>query len=108
MTRFRPFAAHLRSALLVVLLTLAAAPAAGTDAGSSLAWNQPLQRVADNLTGPTAKAILMIGIFAGGVVLAFGGWESGGRKLAAVVVAAAIVVTGAAFLAQLGITTTVV
>ena len=79
--------------LPLFLLLLAAAPAAahaGTG-GAALPWNQPLQVVVDNLTGPTAKTIAALAFVLGGAMWAFTSHEQGAKRFGQALFGVAVV-----------------
>jgi type IV secretion system protein TrbC len=70
-----------------------------TGAGGALPWEGPLSQVATSLTGPVALAISVIGLFAAGAVLMFGGELTEFAKRAVyMVMAIAFIIGGASLL----------
>ena len=63
-----------------------------------------LANLADNLTGPTARALILIAIVVSGVAWAFTEHGTGGRRLSQIVFGAAIALGAVALLTALGIT----
>lgn len=54
---------YVRSILFVLILTAVALPSVATETtGGDLPWNEPLTRIMDNITGPTARAVALIGV----------------------------------------------
>jgi type IV secretion system protein TrbC len=71
----------------------------GTGGGGALPWEGPLSQVATSLTGPVALAISVIGLFAAGAVLMFGGELTEFAKRAVyMVMAIAFIIGGASLL----------
>ena len=98
----------LRPALVsftAVLLTLAVVPAAyASSGGAPMPWDTGLANLADNLTGPTARALILIAIVVSGIAWAFTEHGTGGRRLSQIVFGAAIALGAVALLTALGIT----
>ena len=71
----------------------------GTGGGGALPWEGPLSQVATSLTGPVPLAISVIGLFAAGAVLMFGGELTEFAKRAVyMVMAIAFIIGGASLL----------
>lgn len=73
-----------------------------TQGGGQLPWEQPLQTLANELTGPTAGTIAIIAIFVAGLALIFG--EDLGkfaRTLLMIVIALAFLVGASTMVAKL-------
>jgi type IV secretory pathway VirB2 component (pilin) len=71
----------------------------GAGGGGALPWEGPLSQVATSLTGPVALAISVIGLFAAGAVLMFGGELTEFAKRAVyMVMAIAFIIGGASLL----------
>jgi type IV secretion system protein VirB2 len=84
-------------------LLAAGAPAAfASSAGSPMPWDTPLQNLLDNLTGPTARALVLIAIVGCGLLWAFTRNEEGLKKLGQVAFGGAIALGAVALLASLG------
>ena len=95
----------LRLFLTSALVVLAVAPAAhATTGGAPMPWDTGLANLADNLTGPTARALILIAIVVSGVAWAFTEHGTGGRRLSQIVFGAAIALGAVALLTALGIT----
>ncbi len=73
------------------LALLAAAPARAGTGGTDLPWNQPLQVVVDNLTGPTAKTISALAFVLGGAMWMFTSHEQGAKRFGQALFGVAIV-----------------
>lgn len=58
--------------LLLVLLAGLSAPARAAAGGETLPFNEPITKVVDNLTGPTANAVIVVIFFAGLVSIGIG------------------------------------
>ena len=100
------FAAKKIAAFLFPVLVLAVMdPAsASTGAATGLPWDAPLQTLQNDLTGPVATSISVLGLFAAGAALVFGE-ELGSfvRRALLLVVAIAFLVLGSNFLTGLGL-----
>jgi type IV secretion system protein TrbC len=88
--------------LLLLLLAVHASPALAGTGGTDMPWNQPLQRVLDNLTGPTGKTVAALMIVIGGLVWGFGRHEQGMNKIGGAIVAIGLVLGAPSFLTTLG------
>ncbi|PKP81948.1 MAG: conjugal transfer protein TrbC [Alphaproteobacteria bacterium HGW-Alphaproteobacteria-18] len=84
-----------KSALLILLTALAAAPAFA--AGSGMPWETPLQQVVESITGPVARAAAVIGIVLAGIAIMFSEGGGGVRKLAFVGLGIAIMFAAVSF-----------
>jgi type IV secretory pathway VirB2 component (pilin) len=100
------FAAKKLAAFLFPMLVLAvtATASASTGVGGGLPWDAPLQTLQEDLTGPVATSISVLGLFAAGAALVFGE-ELGSfvRRALLLVVAIAFLVLGSNFLTGLGL-----
>ncbi len=76
-----------------VLLCAAKAQAAG----SSMPWEEPLQRILESIEGPVAKIIAVIIIIVTGLSLAFGDSSGGVRKLIQIVFGLSIAFAASSF-----------
>jgi type IV secretion system protein TrbC len=65
--------------------------------GSSMPWEQPLQRILQSIEGPVAKIIAVIIIIATGLALAFGDTSGGFRKLIQIVFGLSIAFAASSF-----------
>lgn len=92
-----------RMSAMVVCLTLAGARTAfGAGGGSPMPWDTPLQNLLGNLTGPTARALVLIAIVACGLLWAFTRNEEGLKRLGQVAFGGAIAMGAVTMLASLG------
>jgi type IV secretion system protein TrbC len=66
-------------------------------AGSSMPWEEPLQRILDSVEGPVAKIIAVIIIIVTGLTLAFGETSGGSRKLIQIVFGLSIAFAASSF-----------
>ena len=74
----------------------------GFGGGSGLPWDLPLQTLQDDLTGPVATSISVLGIFAAGAALVFGEEMSAFvRRALLLVIAIAFLILGSNFLTGL-------
>jgi type IV secretory pathway VirB2 component (pilin) len=83
----------------VPLLSIAAVLAASSAkaAGSSMPWEEPLQRILESIEGPVAKIIAVIIIIVTGLTLAFGETSGGSRKLIQIVFGLSIAFAASSF-----------
>jgi len=77
----------------VTLLTAAPAHASG----SSMPWEEPLQKILESIEGPVAKIVAVIIIIATGLALAFGDTSVGFRKLIQIVFGLSIAFAASSF-----------
>jgi type IV secretion system protein TrbC len=80
----------------VTLFTLAVAPAAYAS-GSSMPWEEPLQKILQSVEGPVAKIIAVIIIIVTGLTLAFGDSSGGFRRLIQIVFGLSIAFAASSF-----------
>jgi type IV secretion system protein VirB2 len=85
--------AALQAALLAGLLLAGRAQASG----SSMPWEEPLQRILESIEGPVAKIIAVIIIIATGLTLAFGDTSGGARKMIQIVFGLSIAFAASSF-----------
>ncbi len=80
-------------------LTIAALMAAQSAkaAGSSMPWEEPLQKILESIEGPVAKIIAVIIIIVTGLTLAFGETSGGSRKLIQIVFGLSIAFAASSF-----------
>ena len=83
-------------------LTVLASPAFASSAGAPMPWDTPLQNLLDNLTGPTARALVLIAIVGCGLLWAFTRNEEGLKKLGQIAFGGAIALGAVTLLASLG------
>ncbi len=92
---------------VLVLFWPLAAHAAG--AGGALPWDQPLTTLKNDITGPVAFTLALLGMVAAGAALVFGGEINEFiRRIIMVVIVAAFIVAVTNVAAALGITGAVV
>jgi type IV secretion system protein VirB2 len=77
----------------VTLLTVMPAQAAG----SSMPWEEPLEKILESIEGPVAKIVAVIIIIATGLSLAFGDTSGGFRKLIQIVFGLSIAFAASSF-----------
>ena len=87
-------------------ITLTAPAAYASTGGAAMPWDTPLQNLLDNLTGPTARALVIIAIVVCGLLWAFTRNEEGLKKLGQIAFGGAIAMGAVAMLASLGFTGT--
>jgi type IV secretion system protein VirB2 len=86
----------LRTAAAFMTVTLLMAPAAYAS-GSSMPWEQPLQKILDSVEGPVSKIIAVIIIIVTGLTLAFGDSSGGFRRLIQIVFGLSIAFAASSF-----------
>ncbi|PBB90286.1 conjugal transfer protein TrbC [Mesorhizobium sp. WSM3864] len=79
---------------LFVSLTLANSAHA---AGSSMPWEQPLEKILQSIEGPVSKIIAVIIIIVTGLTLAFGDTSGGFRRLIQIVFGLSIAFAASSF-----------
>ncbi len=84
------------STALVTIMVMAATPPAYAS-GSSMPWEEPLQKILQSIEGPVAKIIAVIIIIATGLALAFGDTSGGFRKLIQIVFGLSIAFAASSF-----------
>lgn len=75
--------------------------ALGAEAGETLPWEGPLQKIMDSISGPVAKTLGVIVIVIAGLGIAFGESGSGVRKIFQVVLGLGIAFSAASIIATL-------
>ena len=78
---------------LAISITVAPAHASG----SSMPWEQPLQKILQSIEGPVAKIVAVIIIIATGLTLAFGDTSGGFRRLIQIVFGLSIAFAASSF-----------
>ena len=66
-------------------------------AGSSMPWEEPLERILESIEGPVAKIIAVIIIIVTGLTLAFGDTSGGSRKMIQIVFGLSIAFAASSF-----------
>ena len=84
-----------QGAALAAVMLLTAAPAYAS--GSSMPWEQPLEKILESIEGPVAKIVAVIIIIATGLSLAFGDTSGGFRKLIQIVFGLSIAFAASSF-----------
>ena len=94
----------LKYRLLLGVIALSPTSLFASTTGSGLAWEAPVQRVTQSLTGPVATSIGGIAFFVAGAVLIFGS-EIGdfAKRVLYAVLAASLMIFGTNILAALGL-----
>jgi type IV secretion system protein VirB2 len=77
-------------------ITIMIAPAAHAS-GSSMPWEQPLEKVLQSIEGPVSKIIAVIIIVVTGLTLAFGDSSGGFRRLIQIVFGLSIAFAASSF-----------
>jgi type IV secretory pathway VirB2 component (pilin) len=80
----------------VLLVSTMLAPAARAS-GSSMPWEEPLQKILESIEGPVAKIVAVIIIIATGLTLAFGDTSGGFRRLIQIVFGLSIAFAASSF-----------
>ena len=89
-------ARHLAMTVSVATLSVVmAAPAHAS--GSSMPWEQPLEKILQSIEGPVAKIIAVMIIIITGLSLAFGDTSGGARKLIQIVFGLSIAFAASSF-----------
>ncbi len=82
--------------IATVCISLLFAPAAHAS-GSSMPWEQPLEKILQSVEGPVAKIIAVIIIIVTGLTLAFGDTSGGFRRLIQIVFGLSIAFAASSF-----------
>ena len=86
----------------LALLPIAASPALASAGGAAMPWDTPLQNLLGNLSGPTARTLVLLAIVACGLLWAFTRHEEGLKRLGQIAFGGAIAVGAVALMASLG------
>lgn len=78
------------SFLVPLLVLLWAAPAAASTSGGGMPWDGPLNTLADDIQGPVVTTGLIFAIVIGCLLLAFGDFATGGKRIVLTVIAGSI------------------
>jgi type IV secretory pathway VirB2 component (pilin) len=87
---------HLAAASAFLTVSLVMAPAAHAS-GSSMPWEQPLEKILQSIEGPVAKIVAVIIIIVTGLTLAFGDTSGGFRRLVQIVFGLSIAFAASSF-----------
>jgi type IV secretory pathway VirB2 component (pilin) len=87
---------QLATATAFLAVSLLMAPAAHAS-GSSMPWEQPLEKILQSIEGPVAKIIAVIIIIVTGLTLAFGDTSGGFRRLIQIVFGLSIAFAASSF-----------
>lgn len=87
---------HVAAAAAFLTVTVMTAPAAYAS-GSSMPWEQPLEKILQSIEGPVAKIIAVIIIIVTGLTLAFGDTSGGFRRLVQIVFGLSIAFAASSF-----------
>ncbi|MCO5128932.1 MAG: TrbC/VirB2 family protein [Xanthobacteraceae bacterium] len=93
LSRIRRRAAEATAFATITLLMVAPAHASG----SSMPWEEPLQKILTSIEGPVAKIVAVIIIITTGLTLAFGDTGGGFRKLIQIVFGLSIAFAASSF-----------
>ncbi|MGO4339359.1 TrbC/VirB2 family protein [Labrys sp. KB_33_2] len=91
--RIRRMVATIAALTLANFVLVSAAHASG----SSMPWEQPLQKILQSIEGPVAKIVAVIIIIATGLALAFGDTSGGFRRLIQIVFGLSIAFAASSF-----------
>jgi type IV secretion system protein TrbC len=91
-----------RITIAVAFLALASTRAWAT--GPSMPWDGPLDNLLNNLSGPTARALVLVAIVATGLLWAFTRNEEGLKRLGQIAFGGAIAMGAVTLFANLGLT----
>jgi type IV secretory pathway VirB2 component (pilin) len=94
MQRLLGFGALVGRLLLLVLLLLVAVPVLAADGGGDMPWDEPLDAISANLSGPTARKLMIVAICLVGLGMMFS--EGGGLFRTLLYVAAGGIIVSAA------------
>ncbi|RWK43752.1 TrbC/VirB2 family protein [Mesorhizobium sp.] len=87
---------HLATLVAFLTVSVMMAPAAYAS-GSSMPWEQPLEKILQSIEGPVAKIIAVIIIIVTGLTLAFGDTSGGFRRLIQIVFGLSIAFAASSF-----------
>lgn len=87
---------HLATAAATVVISLMLAQSSHA-AGSSMPWEQPLEKILQSIEGPVSKIIAVIIIIVTGLTLAFGDTSGGFRRLIQIVFGLSIAFAASSF-----------
>ena len=87
---------------LATALAATASPAWAAGAGATMPWDGPLQALVNNLTGTTARALVLLAVVGAGLLWAFTRNEEGLKKLGQITFGGAIALGAATLMANLG------
>ncbi len=85
----------MQATALVSVFVLTALPAHAS--GSSMPWEEPLEKILESIEGPVAKIVAVIIIIATGLALAFGDTSGGFRRLIQIVFGLSIAFAASSF-----------
>jgi type IV secretion system protein VirB2 len=85
----------LQTTALITVFALTALPAHAS--GSSMPWEEPLEKILESIEGPVAKIVAVIIIIATGLALAFGDTSGGFRRLIQIVFGLSIAFAASSF-----------
>ncbi|PLP60812.1 conjugal transfer protein TrbC [Mesorhizobium loti] len=97
MTHIFPIAGRRIAAGVTIISVNLALTYAAHAAGSSMPWEQPLEKILQSIEGPVAKIIAVIIIIVTGLTLAFGDTSGGFRRLIQIVFGLSIAFAASSF-----------
>jgi len=93
----------LAASFLPLLVLLWAAPAVASTSGGTMPWDGPLNTLADDIQGPVVTTGLIFAIVIGCLLLAFGDFATGGKRIVLTVIAGSIALGIIRFFTALGL-----
>lgn len=87
---------RIATSVTAICISLTLAPAAHAS-GSSMPWEQPLEKILQSIEGPVAKIIAVIIIIVTGLTLGFGDTSGGFRRLIQIVFGLSIAFAASSF-----------
>ncbi|TGQ50190.1 conjugal transfer protein TrbC [Mesorhizobium sp. M1C.F.Ca.ET.193.01.1.1] len=87
---------YLATAATTLIVSAIIVPGANA-AGSSMPWEQPLEKILQSIEGPVSKIIAVIIIIVTGLTLAFGDTSGGFRRLIQIVFGLSIAFAASSF-----------
>ncbi|MFB9985049.1 TrbC/VirB2 family protein [Mesorhizobium kowhaii] len=85
----------MRATALLSISLMTALPAHAS--GSSMPWEEPLEKILESIEGPVAKIVAVIIIISTGLALAFGDTSGGFRRLIQIVFGLSIAFAASSF-----------
>lgn len=90
------------AAVLAVSALLRSTAAFAGTGGTDMPWNGPLQKILDNVTGPTGKIVAGLMIAIGGIIWGFTRHEEGAKRIAQAIVGIGLVLGATSLVTTLG------
>lgn len=96
------------AAVAVALVAMTPDAAMASPAGAAMPWDAPLDRLLQNFTGPTARALVIIAIVGCGLFWAFTRNEEGLKKLGQIAFGGAIALGAVTLVSNLGFSAAII